>query len=341
MKLQLAEFSPLEAEALFLVWGPPSHGPRSQVFARELGIDHLHFVYSTMRRGALAAPLKYSYQAIMTLLLLFRLRPKIIFVQSPPSFAVFFVYIYCVLMNGRFVVDAHSDALQSAYWTRPRWLYRFLSRQAVTTIVTNEHFQQTINDGGGHAFVLRDIPTTFPQASTYPVAGAFNVTVVNTFAPDEPLDAVIAAAKELEDIDFYVTGKKSRAGRPFPYQPSSNVHFTDFLPNDSYYALLDSSQAVMCLTTRDHTMQRGACEALSMAKPLITSKWPLLQTYFNQGTVHVDNSCEGICEGIREMKSHYEIYQVGIKDLQQVQQQEWQQKIQILTNLLVVSLSSE
>src|SRR5512143_2950667 len=73
--------------ALFLVWGPPSHGPRSQVLARELGIEALHFVHITAQRGLLLAPFRYAVQAVQTLLLLFRKRPELVLVQSPPSLA--------------------------------------------------------------------------------------------------------------------------------------------------------------------------------------------------------------------------------------------------------------
>lgn len=341
MDHNVTPFTHLSEQALFLVWGPPSHGPRSRVFAKELGIKALHFVYSTTRRGLLVAPLKYSYQAIKTLMLLFHKHPQIVFVQSPPSFALFFVYLYCALTNSRFVVDAHSAAFQVPYWTRPRWLYRFLARKAVTTIVTNEHFQQMINDWGGHAFVLRDIPTTFARADSYPLNGKFSVVVVNTFAADEPLDEVLAAAAELDEVEFYITGKKSQAQQRFSYQAPDNVHFTDFLPNETYYALLDESKAVMCLTTRNHTMQRGACEALSLGKPIITSNWPLLQEYFHKGTVHVDNTTIGIRRGVTEMKRDYGRYLAEIKELQTKQRREWQAKITLLTDLIQQSFAFE
>jgi len=341
MNQNLKTFAHFSGQALFLVWGPPSHGPRSQVFARELGIEELHFIYSTTRRGLLAAPLKYSFQAIKTLKLLFQKRPKIVFVQSPPSFAVIFVYLYCALTNGRYIVDAHSDALQSSYWTRPQWLYRFLARQAITTIVTNEHFEHMISDWGGHAFVLRDVPTTFPVGDRYPLNGKFNLVVVNTFAADEPLHEVLAAAAELEEVEFHITGKKSRAGQHLPRLIPENVHFTDYLPDETYYALLDASQAVMCLTTRDHTMQRGACEALSLGKPIITSNWPLLENYFYRGTVHVDNTKAGIRDGVLEMRQNYKIYHAGIRRLQIEQREEWQAKITLLANMIRQSQSDD
>jgi hypothetical protein len=88
-------------------------------------------------------------------------------------------------------------------------------------------------------------------------------------------------------------------------------------------------------------MQRGACEALSLGKPIITSQWPLLETYFNKGTVHVDNSINGIRQGVEEMQDEYGRYQTEIKQLQKEQQQEWQTKIALLTNLIQQSLASK
>lgn len=332
------EYGDIFKSALFLVWGPPSHGPRSRVFARELGIQELHFVYSTTRRGLLAAPFKYSYQALKTLALLFRKRPQVVFVQSPPSIAVLFVYLYCALTDSRYVVDAHSDALLNPYWTRPAWLHRFLARKAVATIVTNEHFQDMIQGWGGRAFILRDIPTSYPADGSFPVGGNFNVVVVNTFASDEPLEQTLEAAAEMDGVQFYITGKKNRAGKRLPQNPPDNVQFTDFLSDQDYYALMNASQAVMCLTTRDHTMQRGACEALSMGKPIITSDWPLLRDYFHDGTIHVDNSTAGIRQGVAEMKKRLSHYQEGIKALQRAQRQEWRAKINLLEQLIEQSL---
>ena len=324
----------LNDQGIFLVWGPPSYGPRSKVLTRELGLKAAHFVHLTARRGFWAGPLKYSYQTLKTLWLLFRQRPGLIFVQSPPSFAVLCVYLYCRLSGAKYLVDAHSDALQSWYWLWPEWLSRLWARHAIATIVTNEHFQRMIQDWGGQAFILRDIPTRFDRHNGYPMNGDFNVVVVNTFSNDEPLAEVLAAAARLPQAQFYVTGKKGRAQPGILESAPANVHFTDYLPDESYYGLLNTAQAVMCLTTRNHTMQRGACEALSLGKPIITSDWPLLRQYFQKGTVHVPNTGEGIYRGVQEMMAHYERYRAGIAALQIAQQQEWQTRMQALMTLI-------
>jgi glycosyltransferase involved in cell wall biosynthesis len=331
----------LNKECIFLVWGPPSHGPRSRVLAKELSIDQLHYIYLTTKRGFLSAPFKYTYQAIKTLQLLFSKRPRFVFVQSPPGLAPLFVYIYAALTKSYYLIDAHSGAFFFPLWTRPRWLYSFLARNALTTIVTNEHLQQIVADWGGHSFILRDIPTTFPQLNPYPMNGSFNVVVVNTFSIDEPVDEIIAAATGLKNVHFYITGKKKMAKPTLLDQVPSNVHFTDFLPDDKYYGMLKSCDAVMCLTTENHTMQRGACEALSLGKPIITSDWPLLREYFCKGTVHVANTSQDIYEGVLAMIENHEMYRIGIMELQQDQQREWHEKITQLSKLMHEALKSQ
>jgi CelD/BcsL family acetyltransferase involved in cellulose biosynthesis/glycosyltransferase involved in cell wall biosynthesis len=310
------------AGAMVLVWGPPSHGPRSRALARELGVP-IHFVHVTDRRGGLAAPYKYAAQTLRTFALLRRERPGTVLVQSPPSLAVLAVYLWSLLSGVRFVVDAHSDAMDNPYWTRPAWLHRHLARRAVATVVTNEHYAERIRGWGAGALVLRDVPTSFDVGAPWPTDGAFRVAVVNTFAADEPLDAILDAAAALPDVHFEVTGALKRAPSDLGGRTPSNVTFTDFLPDERYYSLLASSDAVMCLTTRDNTMQRGACEALSLGRPIITSRWPLLEDYFRAGTVHVDADAASIRDGVRAMRDHIDDHERGIARLRIEQHEEW------------------
>ncbi|MEM2125306.1 MAG: hypothetical protein QXQ53_02785, partial [Candidatus Methanosuratincola sp.] len=78
----------------------------------------------------------------------------------------------------------------------------------------------------------------------------------------------------------------------------------------------------------------GACEALSLGKPIITSDWPLLREYFHQGTVHVQNNSEDINYGVRRLKENYLHYLSGIKELQKEQRREWEEKVSKLCEIL-------
>ncbi len=323
----------LRSRSLFLVWGPPSHGPRTRVFARALGVEPV-FVHGTTRRGLLVAPWKYGYQAVATVLLLARRRPHVLFVQSPPSFAPLLVWLWTAVMGGRFLVDAHSDAFDSRVWSRPVWLRRLVARRAVATIVTNEHHRDLITSWGARAVIIRDVPTTFTLGSPPPLVDGFRIMAVNTFAPDEPVGELVAAAAELPAVSFYVTGDPTRPGFVPPATIPPNVRFTGFLPDDAYYGLMRASDAVLCLTTREHTMQRGACEALSMGVPIITSDTALLRSYFRRGTVHVRNDRDAIRRGVEAMSADHDRLTREIRELQTVQRDEWNAALSELVALL-------
>jgi glycosyltransferase involved in cell wall biosynthesis len=323
----------LEGRSLFLVWGPPSHGPRSIVFARELGIDVV-FLEATRRRGILAGLYKYPVQAAKTARLLLRRRPRVVFAQNPPSFAPLLVWIYCAVTGARFVVDAHSGAMQFRFWTRPRFLYRAMARAAVTTIVTNDRFAATIRGCGGRALVVADIPTTYPTEGTYPVPDGFTVMMVSSFAWDEPLEEVLAAARSMPEVGFFVTGDPARLGDGVPQDIPENVHLTGFLPEDDYYALMAASDAVMCLTKRDDTMQRGACEAVWVGRPIVTSDWRVLQETFGAGAAYADNTEEGIRDAILDVARDPGRYAGEIERLRTEHRLAWDRALRSLDALL-------
>lgn len=309
-------------DAVFIAWGPPAYTNRTRPLAAALGIEVRH-VYSTQRRGALAAVVKYPYQTVATSWYLLRRRPALVFVQHPPSFTAMVAAVYGALTGAPFVVDAHSDAFDSPWWSRPRWLQRLVARRALTTIVTNEHFADRLQREGAHASIVRNFPTSFQPAS-YPMGPGLNIAVIATFAPDEPLEAVVAAARSLPDVTFRITGDVRREGAAIPSDLPPNVELTGFLSSAEYYGLVSQSDAAMALTTRDHTMQRGACEALSLGTPIITSDWPLLRTYFCKGTVHVDNTEAGILAGVERMRASLDRYCDEIVELRTDVHDEWE-----------------
>jgi glycosyltransferase involved in cell wall biosynthesis len=312
---------PLGGDAVFLVWGPPGRGPRSRAFGRALGIDVV-YVSASAKRGRLAALYKYPVQMVQTVRVLRRRRPRVVFVQSPPSLAVMAAWAYAKATRARFVVDAHSCAMRSFWWTRPRWLYRGLTRSAAATLVTNAHYAASLEADGGRTLVIRDVPLPGADWAAEPAGGGFDVMVVNTFAPDEPLEEIVRAAEGLPEVTFHVTGDLRRVGGAPPPAPA-NVRFTGFLSDEDYRASMASVGAVLCLTTHDHTMQRGACEALWAGRPIVTSDWELLRDYFDDGTEHVDNSAEAIRAAVRAIATDPARYERGIAELQVRRRREW------------------
>ena len=330
---------PTVPRAVFVVWGTPPKGRRSLVLGTDLGVEEVAYLADEWRPGLTSDPLKYPRYLWRTLRLLVSRRPRVVFVQSPPSPATWTAAIYGAMTGAQFVIDAHSDAFQRERWLRPRWLNRLVARRAAATLVTDPHWAARLERDGARAMVIPDIPTPRshdPVPSTDQAESTFELLVVNTWSADEPLQEVVAAAAELPEVRFHVTGR--RDGRVLQLGPvPANVRFTDFLSVAEYERLMASVHGVVCLTTRDHTMQRGACEALSLARPIVTSRWPLLESYFSAGTVHVDNTAAGIRDGVRTLMAHYGEYASAIGELRQRRWDEWLDRRSALIELVTDS----
>jgi glycosyltransferase involved in cell wall biosynthesis len=196
------------------------------------------------------------------------------------------------------------------------------------TLVTDRHWADALSSAGAPVTVLPDVPTEYrPATGAHPGLDEdrFNLAVVNTWSPDEPLDELFRAADAVPEATFHVTGSTDGREQIVRRAPA-NVRFAGFLADGDYYRLLQAADAVVCLTTRDHTMQRGACEALSLARPIVTSDWPLLRDYFAAGTVHVQASGESIAAGVRQLMTGYDGYLREIQRLRDQRRAEWAER---------------
>lgn len=310
----------MEQKRLFIGWVPQSR--RSQLLAEKLGAE-LHFLNRLKHRSPLHAPIKYPWLAFDTWKLLNETHPQVVFVQNPPPLLPLIVWLFSLRHPLALVMDHHTAAFGRAwFWMLP--IQKFLARRAKMNIVTNDRWKLLIESWGGEAMLLDDVPTQFPNGNAYPVMSQNTVTFICTFAPDEPLEAVIAAAASLPKVEFYITGDSNRAPRSLLAKSPDNVTYTGFLSDSDYFGLLRSSDAVMVLTTRDYTNQRGACEAVWLGKPLITSDWPVLKSLFNLGTVHTPNTVDGIRTGVlKALKDRSDLSREMVQ-LQNARRQTWQ-----------------
>jgi glycosyltransferase involved in cell wall biosynthesis len=322
-------------EALFIVWGAPHGSHRSKLMGEQLGVDVQH-IYFTAKQGQFIAPIKYFFQTFMTLIFLIRHHYRLVFVQDPPIFAVLPVYVYGLFSKTRFIIDSHTDALQAPFWKWTLPLQRFLERRAITTIVTNDELRGMVEGWGNHAFTLEDPPAHFniSRSATLPDS-TLNVVMVSTADYDEPVREVVEVARELRDVDFYITGDFANShDHPGVVESASeNVHFTGYLRED-YFALLDAADVIMCLSTEDNTFLSGANEALWLGKPIITSDWPILRRHFSRGTIYVDNSVAQIRQSILDMREHLSEHQAEVRALQVERRRDWWARVdQLLAHI--------
>jgi hypothetical protein len=180
-----------------------------------------------------------------------------------------------------------------------------------------------VESHGGHATVVSDVPVRFGELEPFPLPNGFNLAVVCSFNPDEPIAQILAAARQLADVNFHVTGNPSAAGAALKENLPANVSLTGFLSDAEYAALISTADAVMALTTRDHTMLRAAWEAVYQSTPVIVSDWPTLRESFDSGAVHVDNTVDGIVRGVREMQQQLAGFHVDVRELRERKERRW------------------
>ena len=124
---------------------------------------------------------------------------------------------------------------------------RAVARRATAILVTDDHWAAMVRSWAA-ALLAPNVPTALFVPGEPPALDADrpNVAVVNTWAPDEPLRAVIDAAERLPEVAFHVTGRSDRLaelGRGVPTTSAS----PGFLDEPAYLGLLAEADAVVCL----------------------------------------------------------------------------------------------
>jgi glycosyltransferase involved in cell wall biosynthesis len=296
---------------------------RSDHTARELG-GRSHMIYLP-QFGSRASTILFKYigQWFRTARVLRAERPDAVFVMTPPLVAALPAFWYAWRHGARVVLDAHTAAFLHPRWRRLQWLQTMLCRAASSTIVHGDHMAETVRGMGGHAIVVPAVPIVYDELEPFPKPDAFTVAVVCSFNYDEPIAAILEAARRVPDVRFFLTGNPRHLATELQASLPENVALTGFLSTPAYGGLLSDADVVMCLTTRDHTMLRGAYEAIYQGTPVIVSDWPVLRRAFTSGAVHVNNTAEGIAAAVRAVQGSTPAYQAGAWALRARKQERW------------------
>lgn len=296
---------------------------RSDHTARELG-GQSYMVYAPEFGSHPATILiKYAVQWIRTARILRRERPDTVFVMTPPVFAALPAFWYGWRNRKQVALDAHTAAFLIPRWRHFQWLQQALCRRALTTVVSNEHLASIVRNAGGHATLVPDVPVTFGTQDRFSRPPGFTVAVVCSFDYDEPVAEIFEAARRLPEVQFFVTGNARKLPADIAGNLPANVTLTGFLSTSQYGALLTDADAVLVLTTYDHTMLRGAYEAIYQGTPVIVSDWPILRDAFSDGAAHVENTAESIVDGVNRVATSLEAYREGAQRLRALKLERW------------------
>lgn len=297
-------------EYLFISWD--GYDIRHECYANILGgytaIIEKHYI------NRVRATLAFITKALKTYKIIKKLQPSIVVIKSTHFIIAAVSMLAKSIFNYKLVFDSHSCSFENGLHY-PQFLHRFFTSKCDLNIVTNKIHQEIIKKWGGKALIINFPPIQYNQKKIgdYPVSKNYNICYIQTYNDDEPYWEVIRAIEKLDDITLYITGDYNKSKHEL--SKSANITHTGFLKRDKYLGLIQKSDIIIVLTTRENTMQRGANEAIFLEKPVITSNTKFLKNYFYKGCIHVATDSKSILMGIQKMRENYPKYKSEVKDL--------------------------
>ena len=237
-------------------------------------------------------------------------KTKILIVQNPSIVLALTAIFLRPFYSYKLFVDAHNEAIHP--FILNNWLIKYIARIIIRktdlTIVTNSELAQTVNKYGGNAFILPDLlPSVEPRAIlTRTHYEPTVITLISTYALDEPYQEVFMAMKSLgSEYQLYVTGKVphnlKQNGLP------ENIKLLGYLSHDDYWDQLYKSHIIIDLSTMENCLVCGAYEAIAIEKPLILSLNPASIELFGDFAIHTTNDAKGIASALMKISKDYSV----------------------------------
>jgi glycosyltransferase involved in cell wall biosynthesis len=234
--------------------------------------------------GSAPVPLRYAVQGLRTIGFLLLHRPAIVVFQNPPSILGAMLVLIGGLLDFDVWADTHSGVFNDPKWSRFARMNRFVFRKSAGVIIHTPVLAARIRAEGGRPFILA-YPVTDPAP---PARGEQSWIVVTLcYASDEPVELILRAARAAPNMRLVCTGAAPAWLRS---QAPANCRFSGWLSRAAYEQLLSGACGVVCLTTRDETMQQGGFEAVEHGLPLITSDSQALRAFHREGAIFVNCS---------------------------------------------------
>lgn len=272
---------------------------------------------------------RYLSLSILTLKTLSRRRPRAVFLQNPSLILAVLVLVTRRLFGiRRVVMDAHNEAVTPfthAYWPITT-LTRFALRNADATVVTNAALARIVEDAGGHPLVLPDrIPTPPVQEQRTSPNAVCTVMVVATFAADEPIADIVAAAARLgPGFEFSVTGNSKKCPAVIRDSLPANVRLTGFLPEHDYWELMARSDVILDLTLKPDCLVCGAYEALALGKPMVLTGNDASKDLFGKFAVFPDDcTAPAIARALESLRDTYAAVEKRTRDERPLFAERW------------------
>src|SRR5271155_851743 len=306
----------------FVAWG--AVGGRSLEIAASLGGEaRCFYPLKSGRRPPVL--IRYLLSGARTGSYLLRRRPRFVVVTNPPVVAGIVTYFFARLVGADVALDSHPGGFGAQgdnVSAKLQGLHRFLARRSRFCMVTDDHWKDLLESWGAVGVVVHEAPPRWPS-SPPSRHSRLRVLCVSRFGGDEPVEAMVEAARLLPQQDFLLTGDIRACPEELRQNAPDNVRFVGFLDPDAYREIVQGSDVILTLTTEPTSVMRAAYEAVYAKRPLVLSDWPLSRQLFPHA-VHVRNDPESLAAGLRNMDAKYGNY-AGLTETAFAQQtQRWE-----------------
>jgi glycosyltransferase involved in cell wall biosynthesis len=266
--------------------------------------------------------------------LLRRQRPHVLIAITPPVVAPLVASCWCLTHRCRLVVDCHTGAFHSWKWRWSGWLLRPVCRQAVVALVHTEGDQELVEAWGARALLLPDDLPQARDASPVPRAAGPRVVVGGSLDGNEPVAAVIAAARLIPNVNVRLTGDERRLPSSVRRTAPPNVVFTGWLDYPTFLGELLAANVVAVFSTDPHIMNRAAFEAVGLERPLVLSDLPGLRSRFGPAALFSPNHPRSMADGVLEGLDREDELAAKSKELQAHLRAQHQQALARLKGLV-------
>lgn len=280
--------------------------------SKQLGETIIVYRENPRKKYFLSKIFLYLIYMLKDFLMLIRTKPKYIFVQVPPQYALIAPLIYKFISSRNIIViaDLHNSALRSPWENRlfSRQLVQHTDVQLVHNLTIFKELSSNINYENQNLIILED-KTNFKTSnwdSRIDMDFSNKNNAVTVFFPasfnlDEPILEVIEAAKMQPTYNFIFTGNIDKLYNNFGITEAElpeNVEVTGWVSNSDYDLLMKNCDVLLGLTIFDDIQMSVSNEGLANRKVMVLSDTETLKYLYGNGAVYVKNESISIIDGI-------------------------------------------
>ena len=289
-------------KSVFIVW--KEYQRRVEVFAPYLETEHFYFYHSWEMQSKVFKAISYIPKTINTLKCLFKNKPRLVFLQFPPTPALYAVVLYSWLTGTNYVSDCHIGL------TNQRWLNWLFAKKLLAkgeVIVHNAHLVQQVKEKiKVTPFVVRDgiAKKQIDEANgknllkKLGLSSKEYVLFPSSFDKDEPLQEVFDAARRLPKINFVMTWHVEKLAKRIRKTLPPNVLLTGFLKTDDFNQLFANAGVALVLTKNEGVQLSGMQEAMAFEIPAVVTDLNTTRFLYKDFPVYVKNNPKSIADGI-------------------------------------------